>query len=154
DVYLLYVLGPSYAYAAIFVGLDPDDVSGAPLPDSVRAQVLIGQLARLHESEPVQQSLAKIAEQLTQPWSQARKAFDGEDIALGQRDHQVVEEYFAELRGNFSEAAYDAERLAEAERLSEQLVEGEQALKNAKPNLKDLLTAIWLARLEHPDQAH
>ena len=152
DVYLLHVLGPSYAFAAIFIGLDPYPPRGTRLPDLVRAGVLIDRMAQLHESEPHRQSLARLAAQLEEPWSQARDAFGGTTTALAPREQQVIDAFFAELRTDRTYAAYDASRLSDAETLSNQLVVGGQAPDAQRPSLRNLLTAMWLARLQHPDQ--
>jgi hypothetical protein len=156
DAYVLHVLGPSYAFAAIFVALHPDDVPGEGPSDPVRAQLLLGRLPQLDDADPVRKSLEGIRQQLEGPWRQARAAFGGQDQPLPEGDRQILDTFFAELRKDFDFSAYDATRLSDAEELSKQLLAEEKELpEETTAGLKDLLLAIWLARLEvlDPDKA-
>ena len=153
DLYLLHVLGPSYAFAAIFIGLEPDDTSAATPPDSVRAQVIIERLKQLDDRGPLRRDLEEIADGLTRSWSQARSALNGEDTALDQTDRRIIEDYFLELRTTRTEAAYDVRWLSDTKALSKKLVADGEALNKERPKLRELLTAIWLARSAHPDKA-
>jgi hypothetical protein len=149
DLYALHVLGPSYAHAAIFLELHPGGV------DSVRARLLLERLPQLDGSPPVQKDLTRIAAQLGERWAAARRAVGGEDPELGREDCAAIDEFFAELRSDFDEAAYQFEWLSDAQATADLLIEGGQALESVERpvRLKDLLTAIWLARLARPDAA-
>jgi hypothetical protein len=152
DLYALYVIGPSYAPAALFLELDPGEDSSDGIPDSIRARVLLKKLPQLG-NDSVRGSLSWIANQLVAPWSQARLAVRLRNEPLDQSDREVLEKFFTELRDGFIEIAYDTRWLSDAEELGRKLTEGGQSLKDLAPNPRDLMTAIWLARLKTPTNA-
>jgi hypothetical protein len=152
DLYALHALGPSYAPAALFLELDPGEAPTGVLPDSIRARVLLKKLTQLGDGS-VRKSLEWIAKQLAEPWSRARLAVRGRNTSLDQSEREVLEEFFIELRDGFKEIAYETRWLSEAEHLGRKLAEGGEGLDNLAPSPRDLITAIWLARLENPTRA-
>ncbi len=156
DAYALYVLGPSYAHAALFLELDPDDAShdDAPdqlLPDSLRAQALLEQLPKLDEN--AEDELTEIAGRLAEPWGQARRALGVGDVTVDEADRKVVDRFLDEVRQSYPEIAYDTRWLNEAQQLGAKLAGSESLDAVAANHPRDLVTAVWLARVEHPARA-
>ena len=171
DVYALYVLGPSYLQAALFLELDPDDTDGSevdgspPQPswatgltvidevpskvsDAYRAEVLLTMLPKLDDSSA--DELRSISEAIAQSWRAARQAFGGTDVALAHDDVVVLEEFLNKLRKEYAGLAYDMRWLSDARENGRRLAAGGDALDGLVLKGRDLVNAVWLARLETP----
>ncbi len=149
DMYALTVLGPSYAHAAIFLELDPEDAPQAPMRDAVRAELL---LTKLPELDPGHDYLVRIAERLRDPWTKARRSFNQEDAVVAADDLALVDEFCEELRLDFPHIAYDPRWVADADELGIKLTDQRVSLDGLAPNPRDLTTAMWLARLRDPSK--
>lgn len=153
DIYALFVLGPSYAHAALFLELDPDDASEDDaqqklVPDSLRAQAMLEKLPKLHDG--LEDELAAIADQLAEPWTQARQALGYGDVSLDPADRQVIDRFFTELRDSYNEIAFDARFLVDSRQIVDKIA-GTDSLDTVQVlHPRELVTALWLARLEHP----
>jgi len=153
DVFALYVLGPSYPYATLFLELDPDDPPPGALADSIRADLLLEKLPEL-DPGPQRRPLVDIATDLRTPWEEARAAVAGGQWSLETTDRKVVDEFFEELRESFKEIAYETRWLSEAVDLGRKLAAGGPSPLGGGPaNPRDLITAIWLARQTDPTHA-
>jgi hypothetical protein len=149
DVYALYVLGPSYVHAAVFLELDPDDDDAHEVSDAYRAEVLLHLLPRLDESAAAELSL--IRDRIAKPWQAARSAFGGAEVELAEADVAGLEAFLAGLRQDHAGLAWTAQWLSDAEDNGRRLIAGGDELKGLKLHVRDILTAVWLARQETPD---
>jgi hypothetical protein len=152
DLYALYVMGPSYPVAAVFLELDPDDEDEEDgVSDVMRCQLLLEKLPQIDPA--AEDDLAAIAEQVRRPWEEARRAVGGRDVRIDPAAAAVVDEFFAELRTERKALAFPTLWLDEAKELGSKLLAGGAELDGVAPTIRDLVTALWLARLKDPMNA-
>ena len=149
DVFASYTLGPSYAAAAIYLDLDPDGTTKDGVSDPERAQVMLDILPSLG-SEVQQPALARRADQLRDGWAKARAAVSAEKVEVPAGGREVANLFLAELRSDFDHLRYDLMRLMTPEHWAS-LLAGEAPLPSGVLDIRDLLIAMWVARLDHPD---
>jgi hypothetical protein len=153
DVFAIWALGPSYPCAVIYLDLDPDDTGNGGVSDPVRAEVLLDLLPKLG-GEVQREALTNRANQLRAAWHQARAAVGGEDVKLAEDYQSVIDTFLAELRHEYKEIPYDSRRLAEVESMAQSLAaENPDQLLEVVPLTRDLLIAMWLARLDHGERS-
>jgi hypothetical protein len=158
DAYALFVLGPCYPYAAIYLEMNP----GADV-DDVRVRVLLDRLRSAvgpdGPSSPVATELAGIADSLGAAWDQARTSCTGraaDTVAADTVDPNhvaAVDEFLDELKREYPDLAYSPRTMARAQELSGVLTDLTADLTGQNPPMLQLVTAIWFARLRAPDQA-
>ena len=155
DIYALYVVGPAYVHAAVFLELDPDDGDTSPdePSEAYRAEILLQMLPRLDEA--AREDLTEIRDAIAVPWQQARRAAgdSARPTEIRPDDLGVVEEFLTELQTRHRPLGYDTKWLSDARRNGERLTAGGDALDDMALHPRDLITALWLARLDAPDRA-
>jgi hypothetical protein len=150
DAFALYTMGPSYACAAIYLELDPDDATSDGISDAIRAEVLLDGLPKLGD-DPERRVLESRAEQLRNAWNRARAAVHGEEVSLAEDDQKIVDRFLDELRGPYNEMAYSMRGLAHPVALAEELAAAPPVGPDpGMPPIRDLLIAMWWGRLDHP----
>jgi hypothetical protein len=156
DLYAQYVLGPSYLHAAVFLEFDPSPEPAMPdaPPDPLRAALLLEKLPQLGGGNyPV---LQQVADRVAQEWARARHAVGGNDPTLDDAGRKVVEEFLEELAKEYPDVAYDVryveENAANGRQLATQPTAEEQDTL-PKLAIRDLISAMWLARLENSGKA-
>ncbi len=148
EVFGTYVLGPSYAFAALMLELDPRVAA-----DQARARTILHTLARMDRNDD-QGRFTALADSLGEEWSHAVSAAApgaAEDSPSTAPDEEL-DRAFAAVEGACRKASYLAEdRWSDVEELSHALSgEGEgPPLKNV--DVRDLTNAMWLARWNAPD---
>jgi hypothetical protein len=152
DVYAVYALGPSYPCAVIYLELDPDGTAVDGVSDPVRAEVLLKVLPELG-SDVERPELQRRADQLRDAWQEARTAVRAPDVDLSGDDDNLVEKFLDELRRRYSEIGYRYRSfsipLAWAQHLA---AEKSVALPAGILQTPDLLIAMWIGRLDHPER--
>jgi hypothetical protein len=153
DLYAQYVLGPSYLHAAIFLEFDPSPDPPPNLPsDPLRATVLLRDLREYGAT--ASRVIEGIAVPLEREWRRARTAFGGQEPDLDSADRQVVDDFLKELRG-FVEIGYPVNTLGDLADDGRQLTAaGQDGSEPAmRPmQLRNLLSAMWFARLQDPSK--
>lgn len=159
DLYAQYVLGPSYLHAAVFLEFDPSPEPAIPdaPPDSLRAALLLEKLPELAGGH-YREVIGQIAEPVAREWNRARHAVGGAEPALDDATRTAVEDFLAGLAAEYPDVAYDVryvEETAESGRLLASEPRPGSAEQEEPPKLvmRDLISAMWLARLERPDKA-
>jgi hypothetical protein len=168
DLYAQHVLGPSYMYAAIFLEFDPSaEPPGPDAPsDPLRASVLFENLTRIDRSNDpeIQAQIDAVITSVKEQWDRARDAVAGTEEQLDDDDRAVVDRFLDEL-DRFPEIAYPGSYIADNRDSGRQLVtsddpderddEEHQDWIRGVPamGLRELMNAMWLARLEDPGQA-
>jgi hypothetical protein len=158
DLYAQYVLGPSYLHAAVFLEFDPSPEPAMPdaPPDPLRATLLLEKLPQLGGGKyPV---LQQVADGVAQEWARARSAVGGDEPTLDDAGRKVVEDFLEELAKEYPDVAYDVryvEENAANGRLLAAEPHPEAEEQDALPKLaiRDLISAMWLARLENSGKA-
>jgi len=148
DVYALFAFGPSYAQAALFLELDPDDDSGDAVTDAYRAEVLLDMLPKLDESATGE--LTRIGAAIAEPWRAARRAVGTVEVEVSAADVDALGGFLAMLREQHAEVGYDMRWLSEARRDGRRLAAGGAALQDLHLRGRDLTVAVWMARIESP----
>ena len=144
DVFGTFVLGPAYALAAVLLELDPRD--GA---DQRRAQAIRYTLSRLDEGDDYQRFTA-LATQIQHEWAAATDA-SAPGQAVAAQPSGTLHDLYDQVQQRCSDAAYLAqERWDAVQDLSRDLRSPSTKLA-AKPELRDILNAMWLARWQHPE---
>jgi hypothetical protein len=155
DLYAQYVLGPSYLHAAIFLEFDPSSEPPTPdaPPDPLRAAVLLEQLPSMYgDTDEANRKLVEtIVERVAAEWRRARAAVGGAEPTLSGQGQDTVDAFLHDL-AQFPEVAYPIGYLAEHADTGRDLLSGAAPDVPAMP-LRDLVTAMWLARLETPTAA-
>lgn len=150
DAFALYTMGPSYVCAAIYLELDPDGAATEGISDPVRAEFLLDGLPRLGDG-PERQELQSRTEQLRDAWRKAGTGVQSAEIGLAHDDQKVVDRFLDELNGRYREMGYSMRGLDYSVDLAKRLAaEGPAAPAGEMPQVRDLLVAIWCARLDHP----
>lgn len=163
DLYAQHVLGPSYMHAAIFLELDPSaEPLSADVPsDPLRATVLFDNLPRIdRNNDPeTRNQIDTVVRSVREQWQRARQAVGGEEEQLTDEDRAVVDRFLNAL-DRFPEIAYPGDYIADNRDAGRELmtVNGhgdDAAWERSVPAmlLRELMNAMWLARLEDPDKA-
>jgi hypothetical protein len=152
DIFATYALGPSYPCAAIFLELDPGKATGNSVSDAVRAEHLFRTLPELG-GDSEQRTLQWCADTLRANWNTARAAVDANETAFPQNDYALADDFLDELRSEYGELAYDLRFLANPVNLGEVLAaEEEPSPQSGSQTIRDILAAMWLGRLGHPER--
>lgn len=142
------------------------DASRQPeVSDLVRAEVLLDLLPTLG-SEIERPALDRRVEQLRSAWRRARAAFiddtqpagatahlqgEVDRVAIPEEASQMVDRFLEELRSNHYEVAFDMRSLVNAQEWLEHLLAADHVeLPEGTVPVRDLLIAMWGARLDQP----
>jgi hypothetical protein len=161
DLYAQYVLGPSYLHAAIFLEFDPSPDPPAPNvpPDPLRAAVLLWNLRGYGaDDSETSELIEKIVAPVEREWGRARAAVGGQEqeLELDGEEREVVGDFLENLKKEFPEIAYPIDNLGDLGDDGRELTkpgQGEDDGKMPPMQLRDLMSAMWLARLKDPSQA-
>lgn len=170
DVYAQYVLGPGYLHAAIFLDFDPSsDPSSPEVPsDALRASVLFEAFPRLSDTEDQDTSkqVDAVVDRVKEQWLRARQAVGGDEEILAAEDREMIDRFLTELSTRFPEIGYPADRIADNRDVGRDLMKSSdqsgspEGMGSAEwvpsapaMQLRDLMSAMWLARLEDPTKA-
>jgi hypothetical protein len=159
DLYAQYVLGPSYLHAAVFLEFDPrPDQPRANLPpDSLRATVLLRNLREYGAGDSTDSELIEgIAAPVEREWRRARAAVGGQERDLDAEDREVVDGFVRGLKKDYGERAFHDDDLASLPDAATDLLTAGQDRSSARVTampLRDLMGAMWIARLREPSQA-
>ncbi|HEY0167636.1 MAG TPA: hypothetical protein VGB75_11405 [Jatrophihabitans sp.] len=161
DLYAQFVLGPSYVVAATFLDFDPNPQAVRPeVPaDALRLQTLLERLPALGGGK-FEGHLSTTVKNVDREWRVARSAFDGDDPVLDEELRFEADRFLQTLRKEYPDSEYPVSGLPEVkdaasqlanENLSDQTVV--QGLSGFSNSLRQLICAMWLGRLAHPDKA-
>jgi hypothetical protein len=159
DLYAQYVLGPSYLHAAIFLEFDPRaEAPRANLPpDSLRATVLLRNLREYGAGDSTDSQLIEgIAAPVEREWRRARAAVGGQERDLDTEDREVVDGFVRSLTNEYGERGFQDEDLAGLPDAATDLLmagQDDSAARVSAMPLRDLMGAMWIARLREPSKA-
>lgn len=149
DAFALYTMGPSYASAAIYLELDPDGAANDGISDPIRAEFLLNGLPKLGgDTERERQVLENRAQQLRDAWHTASAAVHGNEVSLAEDDQKIVDGFLEELHERYKEMAFSMRGLDYSVALAKELAA--EAPASGMPQIRDLLVAMWWARIDHP----
>lgn len=165
DIYAQYALGPSYLHAAVFLEFDPNMDSVPPeMPsDAVRTTLLLQTLPQLGGGR-FAETLQPVADTVQTEWQRARAVFGGTEPEVDPKDRAIVEDFLQDITEDDEVVAYDVARFEEDADDGRLLAAEERPMADdgavtddldSLPTLRtiDLMNAMWLARLEHPEQS-
>jgi hypothetical protein len=154
DLYAQYVLGPSHVLAAVFLYFDPKSEPSAEIPsDALRAKVLIDHLPELGDGVK-RDILQPTADKIRKEWAKARQVFDGAEPDLDDSTSAMLSDFLAQVRKEYPDLAYDVQRVEEIAEAGSRLAdEATPDDKLTAMRIRDLICAMWLARIEQPDRA-
>ncbi|BCJ47347.1 hypothetical protein GCM10010168_70630 [Actinoplanes ianthinogenes] len=160
DRYALHALGPSYLYATVFLEFDPTvepAAGGKPEwpSDAQRATLLLRQLRANSAGldTPLRNRLTTVAEQVEKAWRVARVAAGGDEQPVEPGDQDVVDRFDEELARAkvMRNVGYPLDTIAKLHSAAEELMDEEKPVVSMV--LRDLMSAMWIARLREPAQA-
>ncbi|HEY5785387.1 MAG TPA: hypothetical protein VIT65_11475 [Microlunatus sp.] len=149
DVFAMYVVGPSYAAATIYLELDPEGGESGSVPDPVRAEVMMRMLPEMAEAGVHRDYLGKRAAELRASWTGVRTALGAPEVILDP-ECETAERFLAELRERYSDLAFPIRKLSDVVANSQQLADENESLTGVLRDPRSLLAAMWLARLANP----
>jgi hypothetical protein len=155
DLYAQYVLGPSYLHAAVFLEFDPRaEPPRANLPpDSLRVTVLLQNLREHSAGDSIDSQLIEsIAAPVEREWRRARTAFGGQERDLSAADRRVADQFLRDLEHEYFDSGYRDEKMADLPDVARDLLTDRQGPSESR-DMRDLLGAMWVARLMDPSQA-
>ncbi|BCY08486.1 hypothetical protein [Actinoplanes sp. L3-i22] len=161
DLYALHALGPSYLYATVFLEFDPmaEPVTEAKPDDRPsdvqRAALLLRQLRAwsAERDTPQRARLEQAADRVEAAWHLARAAAGGEERPLEPGDQEVVDRFGKDLVRvkTMRTVGYPLDTIAMLHDAAAELTDEEKPVDPMQ--LRDLMSAMWIARLNDPEKA-
>jgi hypothetical protein len=152
DVFAMYVVGPSYAAATIYLELDPEGGEVGSVTDPVRAEVILRMLPEMAEAEPHRDYLQRRASELRASWATVRAALEAPQVVVDD-EYATAVLFLGELRDKYSDLAFESAKLGDVVTNSEQLADEAKPLAGVLRDPRSLLAAMWLARLANPGRS-
>jgi hypothetical protein len=149
DVFAMYVVGPSYVAATIYLELDPEGGEAGSVSDPVRAEVMLHMLPLMADDGPNRDYLEKRAAELRASWAVTRTVLAAPDVVVDE-EYSASERFLHELRKEYPDLAFPMQKLADVLKNSEQLAGEGMPLDGVLRDPRSLLAAMWLARLANP----
>lgn len=167
DVFATYVMGPAYAFAAVYFLLDPGherplpealhSLAGEPVrSDSYRAHVMFRTLDLMDGDSG---ELTSVVTALRNHWATAVDESGGPALpAPGQMERfdRLTDFAWGHWSGKAKNAGYTAGRWSKAagvDPLPSVLAEGSWRLHRGEEDVRDLINAAWFQRVNRPELA-
>jgi hypothetical protein len=160
DAFATYTVGPAYACAAILMRLNPrPKAAGEPAVDAARVEALFDFLDKADEEAGAGVSFADIRARLETAWQEA--ATEAGAAAASRAGSQsstpadLSQFFWRWAEQNSVTAKYTPKSWTRAMLWEENLLallKDEDAIDPAGSDVRDVLNAAWLCRLNHPDQ--
>jgi hypothetical protein len=161
DAFAVYTMGPAYACAAIHLRFDPSAAyAGSPSYDE-RARVVIDSLRQIDRQPPGNPQHADFIEALEKEWKSAVEVAEPPDPWDAARERDLHEEVLPAFGDELAVSVPGAARFSKAKwadaaawqmRLLD-LFQRRRPLElsfTGKDKLRDVLNAVWLARIDNP----
>jgi uncharacterized protein YukE len=159
DSFATYALGPAYAFASVYVLLDPGPAqrradgeerpaAGPARGDSERAFVIFRTLELMNAGE----AFTAMISELRRRWEKAVEQAQGAPLPAAEAAEpleQLTSHIFAFLRENAPRAEYPASRWQQVMTLAPlaNLVATDWQMKPGKEDVRDILNAAWYQRI-------
>ena len=152
-----YAVGPAYACAAILMRLNPRPLASGSPTDDLRAQVIFEVLKQADKSAGVAVSFATVQGPLEQAWSDAVGEAGAQPVT-DPLPQELATFFWRWAERSYVTAKYQPQAWQKAERLRDLISkrlkgtplapEDQNALSAGLGDVRDILNAAWMSRLE------